>query len=73
MSKGRIRLGFGDVRGESLLSGSEDPKDERISIGEALSFRIGDLQVLTFAAQLESGPWAMAWAFGTALVLHHCH
>ncbi|MCJ1250881.1 glycerol ethanol, ferric requiring protein [Trapelia coarctata] len=36
-SRGRIRLGRGELRGESLLSvGSDDPRDERVSIGDRL-------------------------------------
>jgi chloride channel 3/4/5 len=46
MSKGRIRLGLGEVRGESLLGGSEDPRDERISIGESVRMEGQDPRIL---------------------------
>lgn len=36
-SRGRIRLGLGEVRGQSLLSGgSDDPRDERMSMGDSV-------------------------------------
>jgi len=37
VSRGRIRLGRGEVRGQSLWSGaSDDPRDERLSIGDSV-------------------------------------
>ena len=36
LSRGRINLGQGELRGESLLSvGSDDPRDERVSIADS--------------------------------------
>lgn len=37
VSRGRVRLGRGELRGQSLLSGaSDDPRNERLSIGDTV-------------------------------------